>query len=169
MKRLLMMSFLSVIVTSVFALKKDPVYRDARKNGAMARMQLHIVDDLGCNVSNAAVSVFMGMNFRPQGYYLNGMTDANGKYVAEGKTCGDEIEIDVVKQGHYPSSKRLCYAVMGSEHEVKNGKWQPFGKEETIVLRRMVNPVNLIVFDKVIDVVRTNAWLGFDMESMDFI
>ena len=169
MKRLVVVAALAVVAMSAFALRKDPAYLDARRSGALARMQIHIVDDLGRDVPAAEVNVFMGMNFRPKGHYLKGVTDTNGIYVAEGKTCGDEVVIDVAKRGHYSSVKKLCFAEMGAEHDVKNGKWQPFDKVENIILKRIVKPINLIAFDKLIDVVHTNVWLGFDMEKMDFV
>lgn len=168
MRRLLLALFMVAVAASAFALKKDPAYRNARRSGALAKIQIHVVDDLGQDVPNADVSVFMGMNFRPKGYYLKGITNTNGVFVAEGKTCGDEVVIDVTMQGHYSSSKRLCFAEMGTEHYVENGKWLPFGKNEDIALRRIVTPINLIAFDKLIDVVHTNVWLGFDMEKQDF-
>ena len=169
MKRLVAVTVLTVLAPSAFALRKAPAYLDARRYGALARMQIHIVDDLGGNVPDAEVKVFMGMNFRPKGHYLRGVTDTNGIYVAEGKTCGDEIVIDVAKQGYYSSVKKLCFAQMGAERDVKNGKWQPYDEIKNIILRRIVKPMNLIAFDKVIDVAQTNVWLGFDMEKMDFV
>lgn len=169
MKRCVVVALLAVVATSTFALRRDTAYLNARRTGAMARMQIHIVDDSGCPVPNAEVSVFLGMNFRSKGHHLKGVSDMNGVYVAEGKTCGDEVVIDVAKQGYYPSVKKLCFAKMGDEHDVENGKWQPFGEIENITLRRIVSPINLIAFDKLIDIAKTNAWLGFDMEKMDFV
>jgi len=85
MRRLIVTLFMVTVAVSVFALKKDPAYRDARRSGALAKIQIRVVDDLGQNVPNADVNVFMGMNFRPQGYYLKGITNTNGIFVAEGK------------------------------------------------------------------------------------
>ena len=171
MKRLLVTLFMVTVAVSVFALKKDPAYRDARRSGALAKIQIRVVDDLGQNVPNADVNVFMGMNFRPQGYYLKGITNTNGIFVAEGKTCGDEVVIDVNKQGHYSSSKKLCFAEMGHEHEVKDGKWLPYGAVETLQLRPIHNPVALCSFGFGAgkDVPSTNIWIGVDMACGDFI
>lgn len=169
MKKQFMALLLMPLAVSAFALDKDSAYHNARKFGAMAKIQMHVVDDCGRNVSNASVSVFMGMNFRPKGYYIRGMTDTNGVFVVEGNTCGDELVITVTKSGHYITTRRMCFAEMGAEHNVKNGKWLPFGKKEDIVLRRIIRPISLVAFDKLIDVVQTNVWLGFDMEKMDFI
>ena len=122
MRRQLVTLFMVGVAASAFALKKDPAYRDARRSGALAKIQIRVVDDLGQNVPNADVNVFMGMNFRPQGYYLKGLTNTNGVFVAEGKTCGDEVVIDVNKQGHYSSSKKLCF-VMGRVMPVMSISW----------------------------------------------
>ena len=130
------------MATSAFALRKDPAYLDARRSGALARMQIHIVDDLGRDVPDAEVNVFMGMNFRPKGHYLKGVTDTNGIYVAVGKTCGDEIEISIGKFGYYPSKRKLCYATMGRERPVSDGKWQPYCDMQQMVLRKIRNPIS---------------------------
>lgn len=169
MKKFFVIAVLMITATSAFALSKDSSYREARRSGALAKIKIHIVDDLGHNVSNADVSVFFGMNFRPKGYYLKGVTDTNGVYVAEGKTCGDEIIVDASKQGFYNSVKKLCFAKMGVEHKVEDGKWLPFNEIEKITLRKIKKPIPLIALNKLIDVAYTNIWLGFDMEKKDFV
>jgi hypothetical protein len=90
-------------------------------------------------------------------------------YVAEGKTCGDEIIVDARKQGFYNSVKKLCFAKMGAEHKVEDGKWLPFNEIEKITLRKIEKPITLIALNKLIDVAHTNIWLGFDMEKKDFV
>lgn len=132
MKRLVAVTMLTVVAASAFALRKDPEYLDARRSGALARMQIHIVDDLGHDVPDAEVNVFMGMNFRPQGHYLKGVTDTKGIYVAEGKTCGDEVVIDVAKRG-LSYAERLVRVVdrNGDPHTTKI----PFVKDSALVTR----------------------------------
>jgi hypothetical protein len=169
MKKFFVIAVLMITATSAFALSKDSSYREARKSGALAKIKIHIVDDLGHNVSNADVSVFFGMNFRPKGHYLKGVTDTNGMYIAEGKTCGDEIIIDTRKKGFYNSVKKLCFAKIGAEHKVEDHKWLPFNEPEKITLRKIEKPITLIAVNKLIDVAYTNVWLGFDMEKKDFV
>lgn len=169
MRRFFVITILMITATSAFALRKDFSYREARKSGAMAKIKIHIVDDLGHNVSDADVSVFFGMNFRPKGHYLKGVTDTNGIFIVEGRTCGDEIIIDVRKQGFYNSVKKLCFAKMGAEHKVEDDKWLPFNEIEKIILRKIEKPITLIALNKLIDVAYTNIWIGFDMEKKDFV
>lgn len=169
MKRLLSITVIALTAACAFALNKDPEYLDARKTGALAKLEIHVVDALGNPVPDAQVSVFWGMNFRVDGHYVEGSADANGVFMSEGKTCGDEIVINVSKQGYYSSTKNLCFAKIGAERDVKGGKWLPFGETESVILQAIVNPANLVTMDKLIDVAHTNQWLGFDMQKMDFV
>ena len=69
----------------------------------------------------------------------------------------------------YNSVKKLCFAKMGAEHKVEDGKWLPFNEIEKITLRKIEKPITLIALNKLIDVAYTNIWLGFDMEKKDFV
>ena len=154
-----------------YAFKKDPSYRDARRNGAMAKIELRIVNDEGVPISNADVDVFMGMNFRPKGYSLIGRTDTNGVFFVKGKTCGDEINVNVAKAGFYRTAKTFRFAEMGQEHEVRDGQWQPYGKTEYIILRDIRNPIEMPHenFWKFKYTNAINKWIGFDIKENDFV
>lgn len=77
MKMLILLPVLLIALQS-YALKRDLSYRDARRNGAMAKIGLMLVNDDGVPVSHADIDVFMGMNFRSKGYTITGRTDTNG-------------------------------------------------------------------------------------------
>ena len=160
-----------LIALQSHALKKDPSYRDARRNGATAKMVLRIVNDDGVPVPSADVDVFMGMNFRPKGYSIAGRTDSNGVFVVKGKTCGDEIVINVAKSGFYRTSKTLRFAEMGHEHEVRDGRWQPYGRTEDVFLRDIRNPVEMSRenFWKFKYTTTINTWIGYDIKENDFV
>ena len=157
------------IVLSVAARDGDSAYRQARRDGALTKFQIHVVDDSGQGVSNAEIRVFLGMNFVPKGRWLDGVSDSDGFFDIEGVTCGDEIIIDVKKAGWYPSRKKLCYAMMGAEHKVKDGKWQPFGSCEEVRLRPIKNPARNSLSGKFVYTRRLDRWLGFDLEANDFV
>lgn len=157
------------VVISAFAHKKDPDYLKARRDGGDLRMILSAVDDYGSAVSNASVKVLMGMNFRDNAYYINGTTDADGHFVIEGRTTGNEIEIEVVKEGYYRGHKKLCLITMGNEYEVKSGRWQPWGMKVNIPMRMVKNPVSLIKKKGGLVVPETGAWIGFDMKLGDWV
>ena len=171
MKKTVIVLIIVLMSLSAAALKKAPAYLKARRNGAATQLKVCIVNDEGGMVSNATIKVFMGMNFRSKGYWIEGETDEDGIFLAQGKTCGDEIEILVSKEGFYTSKRKLSVAEMGHEHEVKDGKWLPYGVVETLQLRHIHNPVALCSFGfgSGKDVPSTNVWIGVDMACGDFI
>ncbi len=167
-KHIAMIVFATLSMSS-YGLKKDPAYLDARRNGADAKIVLKVVDDMGVVVSNATVNIFFGMNFRPKGHAISGETDKTGIFTAVGKTCGDEIEISVDKSGYYPSKRKLCYATMGRECQVKDGNWQPYCDMQQIVLRKRRNPVLTERFWEFRYTKAVNSWIGFDIAKNDFV
>ena len=170
MKNMILLAALSIAVQS-YALKNDPSYRETRRKGAEAKMELRIVNDDGIPVPDANVSVFMGMNFRPKGYFITGRTDTNGICVVKGKTCGDEIEVNIEKVGFYHTSKTFRFAEMGHEYEVRDGRWQPYGETVNIVLRDMRNPAEMPRenFWKFKYTSAINSWVGYDIKENDFV
>lgn len=171
MKKIVILLTLTMFSTVAMALRKDPNYLRARRQGAETYVNVRIVDELGESVSNAYIKVFMGMNFRPKGYWIKGTTDKNGIFAVKGRTCGDELEIFVEKQGYYNSRRKLCFAKMGSEHKVSDGKWLPYGATEILQLRRIHNPivVRSFGFGAGKDAPTTNTWIGVDMARGDFV
>ena len=167
--KIVMFMLMCGFVTAAFAVRRDSEYLAARRHGALTRFQVHVVDDLGMNVTNADVRVFMGMNFRPKGYWIDGSTDMNGVFAVEGKTCGDEIELVVSKSGYYKSRKKLCFSAIGAERNVKDGKWRPFGKEEKIVMRSVGHGAEVVWCNRIFDVAQTNVWLGLDFQKKCFV
>jgi hypothetical protein len=169
MKETIMLVACAAVLSVGFAKQGNLEYRRARRDGAIARILVHVVDDTGMDVSNASVRVFMGMNFRPKGHYVSGASDTNGLFLAEGLTCGDEIVIDVTQAGSYSSTKKICLAKMGEEHEVREGKWLPFGAKEVIELRRIRKPLDLAWQGDFVHTTNLNEWIGFDLKAMDFV
>lgn len=161
----------SLVVLGSWAAKKAPDYREARLSGALAKMEILVNDNDGIPVPNAAVRVFWGMNFRVDGKWIEGLTDTNGIFVAHGKTCGDEIEVHVSKNGYYDSRLNLSYATMGAEHEVFEGKWQPYGSRRRIILRNIRNPIDMPHEDflKFNYTKSINKWIGYDIKENDYV
>lgn len=152
-----------------FAHKKDVDYLQARRNGADAKIVISLADDAGLPVSNATVRVLMGMNFREKAYYISGTTTPNGQFVIEGRTTGNEIEIDVSKDGYYNTSKKFSFVSMGKEYDARGGKWMPWGMECNLRMREIRNPTALISDVNGYYVPATNKWIGFDMKTGDWV
>ena len=165
------MAILLIVGGLASAYKKDPDYIRARRKGAKARIVLSVVDDEGAVVPDAAVRALMGMNFRERAYHINGLTDSDGRFAVEGKTTGDEVEVEISKDGYYGASRQYCFSEMGAESDVKDGKWQPFGMEERLRLRKIRNPEKLcdLGFGNGRVMPATNTWMGLDMACGDFV
>lgn len=156
---------------SVFSAEYSPEFMQAMTKGAKARIALKVVDDEGTSVPSVKVRVQMGMNLEERSYWIDGETDKDGILLVEGLTTGNKIAISLSKDGYYDSNRELHFIRMGSEHAVKDGKWQPWGKEERIVLRKIRNPNKMVIEDfyKYRRTSSINKWIGYDIELNDFV
>ena len=102
---------------------------------------------------------------------IYGKTDVNGIYIAKETTNGNSIEFFIGKDGYYGVHKKITLIEMRAEHDVKDGKWLPYGVTEELLLRRIHNPVALhsFGFGAGRAVPATNIWIGVDMACGDFI
>ena len=148
----------------------DPTtFQEAYSKGAKAKVEFRIVDDAGCPVKGARVNVFFDMADRSKGHRVIAQTDTNGVCEVEEKTKG-VLEIEVSREGYYRSTDLISFINMGHEHEVKKGKWQPWGMAKQITLLPVRNPVARIAgtqdwkWTKEI-----NKWIGFDLMKYDFV
>ena len=160
---------LLVVPYAVFARKLAPEVEHAMAYGAETKICLKICDDMGLPISNASVRTYFDMLPVPHSVY--GKTDANGVCVVEGKTNGNKVEFFVGKEGYYGSRKEISYVLIRKEHDVKDGKWQPYGAVENIELRKFHNPVNLsVAYECKFNATRAiNTWIGFDLKKRDFV
>ena len=144
-------------------------FENACHNGADARVEFHVVDDIDKPVPNAKVNVFFDMMDRSKGRRIIGDADTNGVFVAEART-GGVLEIEVSREGYYLTKDEICFITMGHEHEVKNGKWQPWGIQEKVILRPIRNPVAVrVCLNQWLRTKVLNKWIGFDLERGDFV
>ena len=134
--------------------------------GADTRVIFKVLDDRGDIVSNAFVKA---------GFYLKGKkgnavhdyTGTNGLLVAEKISVG-EINYWVRKEGYYETSGRFSYIRTG----VFDGRWQPYGMTNTVVLKRKVNPVALKIASYLKGqhlIPEVGVPLGFDLEKNDWV
>jgi hypothetical protein len=97
MKYVLSIIFTVITMVACFALgfvdpdapKTDPEWSRAVRKGAMAKLELHVVEEDGKPVANANIKVIMGMI--ATAYTIYGQTDTNRVFIIKGKTKGNEI------------------------------------------------------------------------------
>lgn len=164
-----MMAALAVYALMTNGARISPELDHAMINGAKTMIQLSVVDENGLAVPNAQIHVVMGMNFRDKAYFIDGVANSNGMFVVEGKTTGNEIKIEVSKLGYYKAVKKMCYVKMGKEHTVRDGKWMPWGEKETLMLREVKSPVDMVMGLNAYMVPATNIWIGFDMKAGNWV
>ena len=167
MKRIVLVTYFAFPLVLNAAVSR--AFVNACNNGADARVEFRIVDDLGKPVPNAKVNVFFDMMDRSKGHRVIGDTDTNGVFVAEART-GGVLEIEVSREGYYRTKDEICFIAMGHEHEVKNGKWQPWGMIKNLTLLPVKNPVARIAGIPDWKWTRElNKWVGFDLMKYDFV
>ena len=146
-----------------------PAFLRAIRKGAKAEIRLVVRDDEGALVPGASVRAIFDMP--NEEYSLYGKTDTNGVWVVRGKTNGNYVKFLVGKEGYYGSREEMSYIMMGAEHDVKDGKWQPYGAEFQICMKRVKNPqklssvnmINYIYTDQI------GKWVGYDLEKNDYV
>lgn len=138
---------------------------------AMAQVLIRVIDQNGCAIPSVKVwggfTCGLGMNdFVP----VDGVTDTNGVFVAQGK-CNEFLRFEVRKEGYYRTEEKIFFGRSKADPIIVDGKWQPFGAMRTVVLKRMLNPHEMLGPDsppqrkiKIYD-----KWLGFDLEKGDFL
>ena len=144
-------------------------FQEACHKGAKARVVFRVLNDFGAPVPGARVNVFFDMADRGEGRRVDGITNTNGICVVEEKTVG-VLKIEVSCDGYYGTKEEICFIAMGHEHEVKNGKWQPWEAVKNIVLLPIKNPCALIA--DMPEWKRTRElkkWIGFDLIKYDFV
>ena len=156
-------ALLPILILSASSLcAADALTVEAQRTGAEVNIPLVVIDENDNPVESARV-YFAFYNGGSQCQSLEGVTDKNGHYDIRG-VCRYYVSCSVVKKGFYMSSFRLNFGSSKLNPAVVEGKWQPWGKEHKVVLKRKVNPVAMAAqrfgrykppaFDK---------WLGFDL------
>ena len=154
---------------AAYALFEPDTFQEAYRVGAKAKVEFKVLDDGGNPVQGARVNVFFDMADRSKGRRLIDTTDTNGMFVAEAKTKG-VLEVMVSRDGYYSTKDEMSFIDMGREHEVVDGKWQPWGMPKTIVLRKKKNPMAKRSDSHDWRLTKAlNTWIGFDLEKYDYV
>lgn len=145
-------------------------YRQAIRHGAEAKYVYRIIDDEGHPVSDAWAHV----SFRSYGSPRDNAdwmerTDSNGVFEVSHRV-NDRFSVGVDKAGYYPAQDEIQY-LESPTREVKEGKWQPYGEERTLVLKRIRNPHKMSgpIRPRQRKVPAWRKWLGFDLERHAFL
>ena len=147
---------------------EDMALYNARKKGALICECLRVVDQDGVPVADAKIwgglQAGDGLNDNTP---VRGMTDTNGEYVVQGKVTRI-FHCEISKSGYYTSVRDFIYGDDNSDGAVKDGRWQPYGNERTIVIRKIICPN--VTGRRYIEqgIPAFGKWLDYDLEVADW-
>lgn len=147
---------------------EEMALHDARTFGALAKECLRVVDDEGYPVVGATIWGGLQIGGSLDDFIpIRGVTDTNGEFVIEGK-CTDRIRCDIIKDEFYKSEFLVtdyCYT-----HSLNDGKWHPYGEENTICLKKIRKPVALIHKKPTSPSPPSlGEWYGYDIERRQWV
>ena len=147
--------------------RADRDFYRAIESGATAQLTVKVVDDVGRPVGGVNIEARFAPAFNAPGEKKLFTTDTNGIAIVSGRT-GKSVSLRTTKDGFYGSSEKIDYVALGQG--VKGVKWLPWGMKKEIVLRPVRKPVaNKPYFSSGKYTMDTGKWLGFDIETYDFV
>ena len=157
-----------LVLTAAGPSAEEMAFYKAYKNGAQARECLRVVDQDGMPVVGAKIDGGLQTGDGYNDYTpIRGTTGTNGEFVVQGK-CTNRIRCGITLDGYYASEFVLPnYA---SRHTFRDGKWHPYGSQHTVVLKKIIAPVNLTHPNPER---RQNpdvgVWHGYDLEQCEWM
>jgi hypothetical protein len=128
----------------------------------MAKLTVRVVDEDGHPLVGARVEyIFQSGGLAEDSTY--GVTDEKGINNKSGFSSDGSIGGGVDKYGYYTSIFHHDFYV------TRFGTWQPWGKELTVVMRPIVNPVPMYEVDKFFKFPLVGEEVGFDLMKADWV
>ena len=159
-----MVSLMGGCVFAIAFAEVSPELQKAYRLGAESKVVYKVVDDEGNVVPNAEAEVWYRSYGRSwDDAHWKTKTDTNGVFVAQHRT-NERLVVAVRKNGYYFCTDDVSYFDT-QRNSVIDGKWQPYGAEKKLVLKKVKNPIALSNHDE-LDCRRIPAygnWLGFDL------
>src|SRR5574344_361970 len=130
------------------AASKQAMFAKLRSNGFSgyeAAIVVRCVDDEDQAVPDANIRTALYPDRGDNMVVRNGRTGPDGCFQIKGRTSG-EVSFTLKKSGYYRT--RYDYRLYDdAENDIRDGKWQPYGATNTVVLKRIRNPIAMFVGD----------------------
>ena len=139
---------------------------------ADACIVFEVVDETGLPVPKAVVNceALLPPSARYKGKSsdtFSGTTDAEGR-VEVRIVAYDDMKCVFTKREYYDSV--VTYRFHGRvTPDVVDGRWQPWASKETVVLKRIRNPIPMYAKRVDVDVPETGKAVGYDLEKGDWV
>lgn len=128
----------------------------------LAKVTITVVNEEAKPVEGAKVEIcFRGGCLEKD--TLKGVTDNNGIFSASGVSRDGQVGGAVEKAGYYPSIFHNNFV------RSKLGVWQPWNKENKVMLRPKLKPVSMYVRERNITIPVADKAIGFDLIKFDWV
>jgi hypothetical protein len=129
-----------------------------------AKLTLIVIDEDAQLIDDAQVEMCFFGGCRGNDIYRE-RTGSDGVFSKASSSSDGRVGGTVKKDGYYESSFHYAF----SPFRKKFGRWQPWDKQITVVLRPIVNPVPMYVRDRWISIPVHNMEVGYDLIKSDWV
>jgi len=131
------------------------------------QVTVQVVDEEGKPVQDAKVSIGFEVagkhDFGPETVPVEGTTDAQGRFTGTGRGSF-YVTYSAEKEGYYDADGK---PVIFKSH--KNGKWEPWNPEVTVLLKKILDPVAMYARRISVKIPEENKPIGFDLAEGDLV
>lgn len=140
-----------ILITLVVSLKAQEapdqfLEPNAREENYSMKVTARVIDEDGLPLSNTPILIRIHNvnDYKDQYNDFHGVTDAEGKFSAEGIGRG-LAKIEIKKDGFYPSNKTVTCHKGTSEEIRKSGKFLPWNPVVDVMVKKVGKPIPMIV------------------------
>ncbi len=141
-----------------------PDVKDAKRNGAKAKVTLRVVDSRGNPVPDADVQVAF---FHRGPYSVDGKTDKNGFFTAKHMSESD-VHFHASKEGYYRTYRNYWFYREGKPC-AKDGRWIPWNPTLEVVMKEKRNPIMMKGHSIALKMPESSGRFGFDFVEGDWV
>lgn len=151
---------------------RDQLLDEAWDKGAEGKVVFLVVDENGRPVEGVHCTGWMRLFDKKEGgFSYRAETDTNGLAVVSGR-CSESFSVSFSKEGYYKTVDEIFFSQAKNDPIIKDGKWQPYGEQKAVILKRILPHANIAVFPRALrdkSIPKFDSWLGFDFEKADWV
>jgi hypothetical protein len=129
--------------------------------GGDANIILKVIDESGNPIENALVRIAKGGATKKEAF--KGVTNSEGIFIKTIDTPDGMVGGAVIKDGYYKSDYHHIF------YKKRFGRWQPWEKEITVVMRPIINPVPMYMLERFFEIPEHDKEIGFDLFAADWV
>jgi hypothetical protein len=147
---------------------RQELLQEATARSARAKLTLRVKDSQGTIVTNAEVSINI-VYFERKNTAVNGRTNADGLFFAEGDGTDGTCTYRIQKEGYYPTQGTYEFDEKRVEKSALGRRWMPWNPTVDVVLKEKRKPIPLYGWRSKIVRFPKGKEVGFDCEKGDLL